>query len=174
MEGARNATDILVLDACRNSPFRSFSLSGTRAVTVGMRRMEAPVGSFIAYSTAPGMVPYDGDGDVSPFAEAFAAEIPRPGNSIGDIMIEVRKRVKQSTSRLGGAPQSPWDSSSLTGRFSFVPAAQAPQDTAIVAPQPAAPAPRQPAAATAVGLPSMQGSGPRSRIPMTPLSSGSI
>ena len=121
MEGARNATDILVLDACRNSPFRSFSLSGTRAVTVGMRRMEAPVGSFIAYSTAPGMVAYDGDGDVSPFAEAFAAEIPRPGNSIGDMMIEVRKRVKARTARLGGTPQTPWDSSSLTGRFSFSP-----------------------------------------------------
>ena len=121
MENARNATDILILDACRNSPFRSFSLSGTRAVSRGMSRMDAPQGSFIAYSTAPGAVAYDGEGNYSPFAEAFAAELNTPGNSIGDMMIEVRKRVRASTQRLGPAPQTPWDSSSLTGRFAFVP-----------------------------------------------------
>jgi len=121
LESARNATDILILDACRNNPFRSFSLSGTRAVSRGISRMDAPVGSFIAYSTAPGAVAYDGDGDYSPFAEAFAAEVNTPGNSISDMMIEVRKRVKEKTSKLGPAPQTPWDSSSLTGRFTFVP-----------------------------------------------------
>ena len=121
MENARNATDILILDACRNSPFRGFSLSGTRAVSRGMSRMDAPQGSFIAYSTAPGAVAYDGDGNYSPFAEAFAAELDTPGNSIGDMMIEVRKRVRASTAKLGPRPQTPWDSSSLTGRFSFVP-----------------------------------------------------
>ncbi len=121
MEAARNATDILILDACRNSPFRSFSLSGTRAISVGMARMNAPAGSFIAYSTAPGAVAYDGNGDYSPFAEAFAEEIATPGISIGDTMIEVRKRVKESTKGLGAAPQTPWDASSLTGRFVFNP-----------------------------------------------------
>jgi hypothetical protein len=121
MEGARNATDILILDACRNSPFRGFSLSGTRAVSRGMSRMDAPTGSFIAYSTAPGSVAYDGDGKYSPFAEAFASEVATPGNSIGDMMIEVRKKVKQKTARLGPRPQTPWDSSSLTGRFAFNP-----------------------------------------------------
>lgn len=123
LESARNATDILILDACRNNPFRGFSLSGTRAVSRGISRMDAPVGSFIAYSTAPGAVAYDGDGDYSPFAEAFAAEVNTPGNSISDMMIEVRKRVKEKTSKLGPSPQTPWDSSSLTGRFSFVPGA---------------------------------------------------
>jgi len=121
MESARNATDILILDACRNNPFRSFSLSGTRAVTRGMSRMDAPTGSFIAYSTAPGAVAYDGDGSYSPFAEAFASEIATPGNSIGDMMIEVRKKVKTMTTKLGPQPQTPWDSSSLTGRFAFNP-----------------------------------------------------
>jgi hypothetical protein len=121
MEAARNATDILILDACRNSPFRSFSLSGTRAISVGMARMNAPAGSFIAYSTAPGAVAYDGSGDYSPFAEAFAKEITTSGISIGDTMIEVRKRVKETTKGLGAAPQTPWDASSLTGRFVFSP-----------------------------------------------------
>lgn len=124
MEGARNATDILILDACRNSPFRGFSLSGTRALSGGMSRMDAPTGSFIAYSTAPGAVAYDGDGSYSPFAEAFASEVGTPANSIGDMMIEVRKKVKAKTSKLGPRPQTPWDSSSLTGRFAFNPGQQ--------------------------------------------------
>jgi hypothetical protein len=121
MEGARNATDILILDACRNSPFRGFSLSGTRAVTRGLSRMDAPAGSFIAYSTAPGAVAYDGAGSYSPFAEAFAAEVMMPNVSIGDMMIDVRNRVKASTQALGNSPQTPWDASSLTGRFYFNP-----------------------------------------------------
>ena len=121
MEGARNATDILILDACRNSPFRGFSLSGTRAATRGLGRMDAPAGSFIAYSTAPGAVAYDGLGSYSPFAEAFAAEVMTPNVSIGDMMIDVRNRVKESTEALGNSPQTPWDASSLTGRFFFNP-----------------------------------------------------
>jgi hypothetical protein len=121
MESARNATDIMILDACRNSPFRGFSLSGTRAISAGMSQMDAPAGSYIAYSTAPGAVAYDGTGDFSPFAEAFAAEVRTPGLSIGDMMIEVRNRVKASTEGLGATPQTPWDASSLTGRFLFNP-----------------------------------------------------
>ena len=95
MRDARNRTNIIVLDSCRNSPFRSlFSLSGNRAVTRGMARMDAPTGSYVAYSTAPGDVAYDGSGRYSPFAEAFADEIKTPGVSIGDMMVNVRVRVR--------------------------------------------------------------------------------
>ena len=122
MEAARNATDIMILDACRNSPFRGFSLSGTRAVAAGMSRMDiAPTGSFIAYSTAPGKVAYDGSGDYSAFAEAFADEVMRSNESIGDMMIGVRVRVKEATDRYGLEPQIPWTSSSLMGKFWFNP-----------------------------------------------------
>lgn len=135
MEDARNATDIMILDACRNSPFRNFSLSGTRAVAGGMSRMDiAPTGSFIAYSTAPGAVAYDGDGRYSPFAEAFSFEIENSAYSIGDMMIEVRNKVKEKTARLGSRPQTPWDSSSLTGRFVFNP--QVPSGSVATLPTP--------------------------------------
>jgi len=136
MERARNATDILILDSCRNSPFRGFSLSGTRAVTRGMSEMMAPAGSFIAYSTAPGAVAYDGSGDYSPFAEAFAAEIKTPNISIGDMMIDVRNRVQESTKGLGGSPQTPWDASSLTGRFAFSPGIPVVQNAGTMQPLP--------------------------------------
>ncbi len=122
MEAARNATDILILDACRNSPFRGFSLSGTRAVSQGMSRMEiAPSGSYIAYSTAPGRVAYDGSGDYSPFAEAFADEITKTSESIGDMMIDVRVKVRDATEHEEQGAQIPWANSSLLGKFWFNP-----------------------------------------------------
>lgn len=121
MESARNATDLLILDSCRNSPFRGFSLSGTRSLSAGLVSMDAPSGSFIAYSTAPGRVAYDGDGEYSPFADAFAAEIRSPGQSINDMMIEVTRRVKASTRDLGATEQVPWTHSSLDARFAFNP-----------------------------------------------------
>jgi formylglycine-generating enzyme required for sulfatase activity len=124
MEAAQNATDILILDACRNSPFRSFSLTGTRAVSQGMSRMDvAPMGSYIAFSTAPGQVAYDGTGEVSPFAEAFASEITTSNQPIGEMMIDVRVKVRDKTALLGPQPQIPWSNSSLMGKFWFNPGA---------------------------------------------------
>jgi uncharacterized caspase-like protein len=123
MENARNATDIMVLDSCRSAPFRGFSLSGTRSLTRGLVTMQAPAGSFIAYSTGPGQVAYDGTGNYSPFATAFATEIRTPNLSVGDMMIEVTRRVKESTKDLGATKQVPWTHSSLDARFAFHPVA---------------------------------------------------
>ena len=76
----------------------------------------------------------DGNGRNSPFTTALLSHIATPGQSISDMMIEVRNDVIASTN---GA-QIPWDSSSLTGRFSFAPDAvaasptnEAPQSVAI-------------------------------------------
>jgi uncharacterized caspase-like protein len=49
---------IVILDACRNNPLmRSF-----RSASVGLVKIDAPIGSFIAYSTAPASVAADGKG----------------------------------------------------------------------------------------------------------------
>lgn len=50
MEQAGNGLNIVVLDACRNNPYRSWYRSETK----GLARMDAPTGSIIAYATAPG------------------------------------------------------------------------------------------------------------------------
>lgn len=122
MADARNRTDIVVLDACRNNPYRGrFSTTGTRAVTRGLAEMSAPEGAFIVYSTSPGAVAYDGTGSLSPFARAFTEELPAAGVSIGDMMVSVRRKVRDETAAMG-APQVPWTASSLLGQFRFVPA----------------------------------------------------
>lgn len=111
MEGAGNAINIVVLDACRNNPFkRSF-----RSAIQGLARMDAPRGSLIAYATAPGDVASDGAGANSPFTSALVDAIAAPGLKVEDVFKRVRIRVLEST----GQRQTPWESSSLTGDFFF-------------------------------------------------------
>jgi uncharacterized caspase-like protein len=57
---------IVVLDACRNNPFPNVN-----DVTRGLAIADAPNGSIIGYSTAPGTEALDGDGGHSPYASAF-------------------------------------------------------------------------------------------------------
>ena len=78
--------------------------------------MEAPNGSFVAYSTAPGSVAADGDGKNSPFVTALAQQIGRRGQPIEVIFRDVRRSVLENT----GGKQTPWDSSSLISPFYFV------------------------------------------------------
>ena len=130
MEFAESAVNIIILDACRNNPLGD----GARSMSRGLAKIEtAPRGSFIAYSTAPGSTAADGDGANSPYTKALADTITEPGLSIADVFQEVRTKVLAST----GNAQTPWDSSSLTGRFYF----KAPETTqsASVTPPPAAP-----------------------------------
>lgn len=111
MEDASASTNIIVLDACPNAPFAR----GFRGAEQGLAQMEAPNGTFIAYSTAPGAVAADGAGANSPFASALAQELGQPGEAIEVVFRDVRRNVFQSTS----GRQVPWDSSSLTDPFYF-------------------------------------------------------
>ena len=111
MQEAGVSTNIIILDACRNMPLtRSFRNSGR-----GLAQMDAPNGTFIAYSTAPGSVAADGAGPNSPFASALLQEIAQPGQPIEAVFRNVRRSVLQATEGL----QTPWDSSSLTEPFFF-------------------------------------------------------
>lgn len=111
MVDARATTNILILDACRNTPILRSFRSGER----GLARMQAPNGSFISYSTAPGSVAYDGDGRYSPFADALSKELITSGQPIEATFRKVRKSVLTSTD----GRQTPWDASSLTDTFLF-------------------------------------------------------
>ncbi len=112
--------NIALLDACRDNPFsQGLSRSmGTRAVGSlgrGLSRVRSASGTFIAYATEPDAVAQDGEGRNSPFTAALLKNIDKPGLSLSDLMIEVRNDVLQATN----GKQTPWDTSSLTGRFSF-------------------------------------------------------
>lgn len=127
---AGNNVNIVLLDACRNNPLtRSF-----RSADRGLARMDAPTGTFIGYSTAPGEVAADGTGKNSPYVAALASEMGKPGIALEETFRNVRVRVMEQTRE----QQVPWDSSSLTGAFYF---GQKQQTVAAVQqPAPAAPA----------------------------------
>ncbi len=114
MQFAGNQVNIVILDACRNNPLSR----STRSAEVGLAKMDAPTGSFIAYSTAPGDVAADGSGKNSPYTTALAAAMRQPGMALEETFRSVRVRVMADT----GKHQVPWESSSLTGAFYFVPA----------------------------------------------------
>jgi len=133
MEFAGNRMNIIILDACRNNPLPA----GTRSMANGLARMDAPTGSFIAYSTAPGAVALDGTGSNSPYSQALAAAIETQQLPLELLFRQVRIEVMNQTDN----KQVPWDSSSLTGEFYFKGQGDAP----VAAPAPA-PAPTQTAA----------------------------
>lgn len=111
---SRNAdrVNIVILDACRNN-----TLIGSRSLGRGLGRMDAPTGTFLAYSTAPGKVAADGGRGErnSPFTRHLLRAMRQPGLPIEEVFKEVRRNVSRET---GGA-QVPWESTSLTGHFSF-------------------------------------------------------
>ncbi|MBK8160115.1 MAG: caspase family protein [Rhodospirillaceae bacterium] len=113
MQFASARVNIIILDACRNNPLPR----GFRSAQMGLARMEAPRGSFVAYSTAPGEVATDGSGQNSPYTAALAAAITTPGLSIEEAFRTVRGSVLTET----GNTQTPWESSSLTAPFFFTP-----------------------------------------------------
>ena len=111
---ADNRLNILILDACRNNPFaRSF-----RSASRGLAFVQAPKGILIAYATAPGDVAADGGRQNSPYTAALAKRLKTPGVPIEKMFKAVRRDVQAAT----GGKQTPWESSSLTGEFSFTPA----------------------------------------------------
>ncbi|MGI9480281.1 MAG: caspase family protein [Hyphomicrobiaceae bacterium] len=122
LEG-RGRTSIIILDACRDNPGLARRLrglgSGRRQLAVGqgLAQVSAPDGSYVAFSTAPDTFALDGDGKHSPFAGALIKHLPTPGLDIALMMRRVRHDVRESTQR----QQTPWDSSSLTQPFYFVP-----------------------------------------------------
>jgi formylglycine-generating enzyme required for sulfatase activity len=115
MEDASNGLNIVILDACRNNPFRTFS----RSITPGLARMNAPKGSLIAYATAPEKVAYDGKkGGNGVYTKHLVDNIQKPGLKIEEVLKNVRIAVLAETDE----KQIPWESSSLIGDFYFIPA----------------------------------------------------
>ena len=118
LERANGRINIVILDSCRNNPFGS----GTRSLSRGLAPIDAPTGTFIAYSTSPGQVALDGEGENSPYASALAKSIAAPGTSIEQAFKLARRDVLAATDKA----QTPWETSSLTGDFYFEEPAAAP------------------------------------------------
>lgn len=112
MSEVANRTHIFILDACRDSPFRSMSRS---SVTPGLATLEGGVGTLIAYATAPGSVANDGSGRNGLYTQYLLKNIGIPGITVEQMFKRVRVDVLNATNNT----QVPWENSSLRGDFCF-------------------------------------------------------
>ena len=111
MEDAGNPVNIIILDACRDNPFAR----GVRSSGAGLARMDAPVGSIVAYATSPESVAADGRGQNGVYTKHLLKEMMTPGLTIEQVFKAVRNGVMDETNN----KQVPWESTSLRGDFYF-------------------------------------------------------
>lgn len=112
MDAARSRVNLIVLDACRNNPFARNDRSGT----MGLAHMDAPKGTLIAFSTAPGSLAKDNGGSNSVYTKHLIEYLATPALPVEQMFKEVRVAVARETQD----KQIPWESSSLMGDFYFV------------------------------------------------------
>jgi uncharacterized caspase-like protein len=124
MEKAKSTMQIVVLDACRNNPFKnSGNKVGSKSLGKGLAwvdntnrvKSSVPKGSFIAYATSPNNVALDEGRYNSPYTKHLLKGIKTAGLSIENLFRDVRKSVIRDTN----GRQVPWESSSLEGEFYF-------------------------------------------------------
>ena len=110
MSAARNALNIVILDACRDNPWLA---NGAK----GLSRVDSSSNLFVSFATSPGEVALDGSGRNSPYTKHLKGAIGTPNLTIEDTFKRTLKGVYQET----GGKQQPWMSSSFFGEFVFKP-----------------------------------------------------
>lgn len=105
-------TSIIILDACRNNPFRSWMRGGE----TGFKSIaEQPAGSIIAYATRENSTAFDGVGNNGLYTENLVREIMKP-QSINEVFNNTRDAVLKK-SKYSQLPQE-WNM--LIKNFYFI------------------------------------------------------
>jgi formylglycine-generating enzyme required for sulfatase activity len=132
MEAAQSFLNVVILDACRDSPFRSF-----RGTQTGLSSMNAPAGSIVIFSTHEGGTAFDGvvNGRNGLFTSHLLAAMQNGNQEIESIFKATSKKV-QVDAKSYEVKQIPFLSSSFNEQFCFGICGNGQS----VAPQPAAPA----------------------------------
>jgi uncharacterized caspase-like protein len=117
--GSAKALRIIILDACRNNPFKA-SMRQTVVLRGSLDRglaapPETKPGTLVVYSAKEGEAAVDGDGVNSPFALAFAGRLKKPGREVQRMFDDVRDDVLEATNNR----QQPYKYGSLTGKRDF-------------------------------------------------------
>jgi hypothetical protein len=109
-------TKIVILDACRDNPFPE----RYKRQAQGLAQIEAPIETFIAFSTSPGKVADDGEGSNSAYTRTLANKLGQPGLNLEALFRDVRKTVVEESK----GRQTPWENTSLTTEVNLVPSAK--------------------------------------------------
>jgi uncharacterized caspase-like protein len=111
---------LIVLDACRNNPFRErmrTTVASRGGLSRGLARPpESEPGTLVVYSAKEGEIAADDvDGANSPFARAFIAQLKVPDRELRRLFGYVRDDVLEAT----GKRQQRFTYGSLPGRRDF-------------------------------------------------------
>ena len=113
MARSDTATNIIILDACRDNPFeRAWHRS---AAVRGLAPVYAPKGTIIAYATSPGQFASDGTGRNGAYTAALLKHINTPDCSLESMF----KRVRNTLSAATNGKQISWEHTSLAGEYFF-------------------------------------------------------
>lgn len=105
MDDAGMGLKIVMLDCCRDDPFRSVSRSwmNTRSMAGGLAEVkqdEMAQGTVLVFAGEPGRTVPDGTGSNSPFTTALLEQLSKPGLSLMGILTGIAKGIDGS--------QKPW------------------------------------------------------------------
>ncbi len=100
--------NIVILDACRNNPFRSWQRGGDD----GLAGMSPPSGTLIAFATSPGATASNGKGRNGLYTGELVKQLKKP-QRIEDVFINTRISVEEKS----GGRQSPWELARLRGKY---------------------------------------------------------
>lgn len=102
--------NIVILDACRNNPFKSWARGGES----GFKAIAAPSGTLIAFATGEGATASDGSNKNGLYTSHLVEQM-KVNQRIEDVFIQTRIGVRAESKN----QQSPQEWSQLTGRFFF-------------------------------------------------------
>ena len=119
LHSAPSTVNIVILDACRNNPFRPSNSNRYRDFSnLGLAKTVIPKGTVIAYSTAPGQLAEDGTGSSnSLYTKTLTEQILKTGLTIEEALKNVAAIVRRQTLD----DQQPWFETSLVDEFYFLP-----------------------------------------------------
>ena len=123
-----NGVNVVIMDACRAATLKG--LKGWKQKKIGFAQVTLPEGvsgTLLAYATAPGAASLEREGERNSIYTKHLLNALRdmPSLSLTDLLIDVRKAVKEDT----GGEQVPWEAISLTERFAFAEGDATPEPT---------------------------------------------
>ncbi len=108
---------IVVLDSCRNNPFKLASNNGKRAASRGLGNIEPSSGEVVAYAAKEGTLAQDGPSNAnSPFAAALVKNLKIPGLEIRLMFGKIHDDVLAATAN----EQEPYTYAALGGEAIYL------------------------------------------------------
>jgi hypothetical protein len=105
-----NNVNIVILDACRNNPFRSWARGGE----LGFKAIPPTSGTIISFATSEGSTASDGSGSNGLFTEQLVKQM-----YLKQTIESVFKKTRVEVELLSNGAQSPQEWSKLKGEFYF-------------------------------------------------------